>query len=140
MHVLLSYCHWSESDRDPSPEAMQRSYAEFANLACEVKADGALMDLMSKTPEAILDRARQGGRTLVPYNEGDPTWSDSQTNLLGRIHNDVPTPEFNLKRYMLPQHPEFGSANPATRGVACGMTSSSVSSMDMGWKSTLCFP
>jgi formylglycine-generating enzyme required for sulfatase activity len=116
VHVFLSYCHWSESDRDSSPKAMQRSYAEFANLACEVKADGALMDLMSKTPEGILDRARQCGRTLVPYNEGDPTWSDSQTNLLGRIHNDLPTPEFNLKRYMLPHHAQLRVCEPGNSG------------------------
>jgi gamma-glutamyl hercynylcysteine S-oxide synthase len=107
VHVFLSYCHWSESDINNSPEAMQASYAEFANLACKVKADGALMDLMSRTPETILGRARQCGRTLVPYNEGDPTWSDTQTNLLGRIHNDLPMPEFNLKRYMLPHHPQL---------------------------------
>jgi gamma-glutamyl hercynylcysteine S-oxide synthase len=107
VHVFLSYCHWSESDVDKSPQAMQRSYAEFANLACKVNADGALMDLMAKTPDAILGRARQCGHTLVPYNEGDPTWSDTQTNLLGRIHNDLPMPEFNLKRYLLPHHPQL---------------------------------
>lgn len=107
LHVFVSYCHWSESDRGKSPEAMARSYADFANLACRVNADGAVMDLMSKTPEDILGRAKQCGRTLVPYNEGDPTWSDTQTNLIGRIHNDLPMPEFNLKRYLLPHHPQL---------------------------------
>ena len=116
LHVFLSYCHWSESDRDGSPQAMEGSYSAFADLACRVNADGALMDLMSKTPDAILGRARQCGRTLVPYNEGDPTWSDTQTNLLGRIHNDLPTPEFNLKRYMLPHHPQLRVCEPGNSG------------------------
>jgi formylglycine-generating enzyme required for sulfatase activity len=116
VHVFISYCHWSESDRDRSPEAMEQSYAEFAKVACTVKADGAVMDLMSKTPEDILERARACGRTLVPYNEGDPTWSDTQTNLLGRIHNDLPMPEFNLKRYLLPHHPQLRVCEPGNSG------------------------
>lgn len=116
VHVFVSYCHWSESDRDASLQAMQHSYAEFASLACRLNADGALMDLMSKTPETILGRARQCGRTLVPYNEGDPSWSDTQTNLLGRIHNDLPMPEFNLKRYMLPHHPQLRVCEPGNSG------------------------
>ena len=105
--AVISYCHWSESDRDARPAAMSRSYAEFAELACRLGVDGALMDLMSKTPDEILDRARQCGRKLVPYNEGDPSWDNSQTNLLGRIHNDLPMPHFNLKKYLLPHHAQL---------------------------------
>lgn len=112
VHTFISYCHWSESDRDASPAAMSRSYSEFAQLACRLGADGALMDLMSKTPDEILSRARSCGRDLVPYNEGDPTWTDTQTNLFGRIHNDLPMPEFNLKKYMLPHHPQLRVTEP----------------------------
>ncbi len=116
IRVFISYCHWSESDRDKSPAAMQHSYSDFAKLACTLDADGAVMDLMSKTPDDILDRARQCGRTLVPYNEGDPAWVDTQTNLVGRIHNDLPMPEFNLKRYMLPHHPQLRVCEPGNSG------------------------
>lgn len=116
VRVFLSYCHWSDSDRDKSPAAMSRSYGGFADLACRTEADGALMDLMSSTPEEILARARQCGRKLVPYNEGDPAWSDTQTNLLGRIHNDLPMPEFNLKRYLLPHHPQLRVCEPGNTG------------------------
>jgi gamma-glutamyl hercynylcysteine S-oxide synthase len=105
--AVISYCHWSESDRDARPDAMQRSYADFAELACRVGADGALMDLMSKTPDEILALARRCGRELVPYNEGDPSWTDTQTNLLGRIHNDLPMPHFNLKKYLLPHQAQL---------------------------------
>ena len=116
IRVFISYCHWSESDRDSSAGAMEQSYAEFARMACTLDADGAVMDLMSKTPEAILGRARQCGRTLVPYNEGDPAWRDTETNLLGRIHNDLPMPEFNLKRYLLPHHPQLRVCEPGNSG------------------------
>jgi iron(II)-dependent oxidoreductase len=116
VRTFISYCHWSESDRDKGPAAMAQSYREFAELACRVGADGALMDLMSKTPDEILRIARECGRKLVPYNEGDPTWSDTQTNLLGRIHNDLPMPEFNLKKYMLPHHPQLRVCEPGNTG------------------------
>jgi formylglycine-generating enzyme required for sulfatase activity len=116
VHVFISYCHWSESDRDASPAAMASSYQEFAQLACQLEADGALMDLMSKTPDEILRSAANCGRRLVPYNEGDPTWSDTQTNLLGRIHNDVAMPEFNIKKYMLPHHPQLRVCEPGNSG------------------------
>ena len=115
VRTFISYCHWSESDRDRAA-AMAQSYREFAELACRVGADGALMDLMSKTPDEILRIARECGRKLVPYNEGDPTWSDTQTNLLGRIHNDLPMPEFNLKKYMLPHHPQLRVCEPGNTG------------------------
>jgi len=115
VHAFISYCHWSESDRDASPAAMARSYQEFAQLACQLEADGALMDLMSKTPDEILRMAASCGRRLVPYNEGDPTWSDTQTNPLGRIHNDVAMPEFNVKKYMLPHHPQLRVCEPGKR-------------------------
>lgn len=114
--AVISYCHWSESDRDPRPEAMSRSYAQFADLACRLSADAALMDLMSKTPGEILDRARQCGQKLVPYNEGDPSWTNTQTNLLGRIHNDLPMPHFNLKKYMLPHHAQLRVCFSGDRG------------------------
>jgi iron(II)-dependent oxidoreductase len=116
VHAFISYCHWSESDRDRSEPAMNRSYQNFADLACQVDADGALMDLMSKTPTEILNRAERCGQKLVPYNEGDPTWSDTQTNLLGRIHNDLAMPEFNLKKYMLPHHPQLRVCEPGNTG------------------------
>ena len=37
------------------------------------------------------------GKALLPYNEGDPSWWESQTNLLGRIHDAGPMYEFNRK-------------------------------------------
>ena len=116
VHTFISYCHWSESDRDKSAASMTHSYDQFAKLACELNADGALMDLMSKTPDEILTRASECGRKLVPYNEGDPTWSDTQTNLIGRIHNDVAMPEFNLKKYMLPHHAQLRVCEPGNTG------------------------
>ncbi len=116
IRTFISYCHWSESDRDASPEAMRQSYREFAEVACSTEADGALMDLMSNTPRDILDLAWQCGRKLVPYNEGDPTWTDTQTNLIGRIHNDLPMPQFNLKKCMLPHHAQLRVCEPGNRG------------------------
>jgi formylglycine-generating enzyme required for sulfatase activity len=116
VRVFISYCHWSESDRDKSSPAMRRSYRDFASLACKLDADGAVMDLMSKAPSDILERAHQCGCILVPYNEGDPSWFDTQTNLLGRIHNDLSMPEFNLKRYMLPHHPQLRVCEPGNSG------------------------
>ncbi len=116
VRAFISYCHWSESDRDKSPAAMSLSYAQFADLACKLGADGALMDLMSKTPAEILARAKSCGRDLVPYNEGDPSWRDTQTNLFGRIHNDLAMPEFNLKKYLLPRHPQLRVCEPGNAG------------------------
>jgi len=36
--------------------------------------------------------------------------------VLGRIHNDLPMPEFNLKKYMLPHHPQLRVCEPGNTG------------------------
>lgn len=120
--VILGYCFWSEGDRFGwnDPATQEKSFTELVDLACEVEADGAIMDCMQTTPAAILDGARNKGRELLPYNEGDPSWEDSQVNLLGRIHDGHPMPHFSLMRYVAPHHPVFrvtwpGTANRAMR-------------------------
>jgi formylglycine-generating enzyme required for sulfatase activity len=74
------------------------------------------MDVMSTTPDEILQMAEERGRDLAPFNEGDPGWGESQRNLVGRIHNNAPMPRFNLKKYMLPHHPILRVCEPGHEG------------------------
>ncbi len=108
----IAYCQWSETNRDGSPEAVKRSHEELVEVACELGVDAVLMDCMPRTPKDILEMARKRGRNLVPFNEGDPNWEQTQTNLLGRIHNTRPMHPFNLKKYMLPHHPQLRVCEP----------------------------
>ena len=97
--VVVSYCVWSESDRDHSPEGLGRSFRELVSLSLDLEADGMLMDIMSAAPKELLEMGSARGRFLTPFNEGDPGWEESQQNLVGRIHNNLAMPRFNLKRY-----------------------------------------
>ena len=114
--VIASYCVWSESDRDPSPPFMEKSFRDLVAFALDIEADGVLMDIMSATPREILDMAHARGRELTPFNEGDPGWAESQLNLVGRIHNNFPMPRFNLKKYLLPHHPLLRVCEPGNEG------------------------
>jgi formylglycine-generating enzyme required for sulfatase activity len=113
---VVSYFIWCESDRDASKEALKRSFSDLVDLALDIEADGVLMDTMSATPEEIKEMARERGRELACYNEWDPGWEESQTNLTGRIHNSFPMPRFNLKRYLLPHHPILRVCEPGNEG------------------------
>ncbi|MGI6565855.1 MAG: hypothetical protein ACOX3I_00570 [Limnochordia bacterium] len=84
--IILGYCYWSEYDRvgaDAWESEKVQSYNKLLDLAAAVDADGAVMDCMSSTPDEIIEGSRQRGKALLPYNEGDPSWWESQTNLLG---------------------------------------------------------
>lgn len=107
--IVAAYCFWSEAD-NMTPEQWEnggaaKSFEDYVEVACKVEADGACLDCMSTTPEQLLEMSSAKGRELLPYNEGDPGWADSQINLIGRIHNSWKMPGFSLKRYMLPHHP-----------------------------------
>ena len=130
--VIAAYCYWSEydplvgrvSNSPNSPnlpdeegrvanlpyvgalwrEKQHESFAGLVDVATAIGADGVLMDIFSTTPEEILNLARERGHELAPYNEGDPDYWATQTNLLGRIHNEIVMPPLNLKRYLLPHH------------------------------------
>ncbi len=105
VRIILSHCIWSETDRDKSQEGHLESYKQLVDMALTLNADGVLMDIMNTTPPEIRQMMREHGRELLPYAEGDSGWAQSQTNLLGRIHNVFKgMPAFNLKRYMLPHH------------------------------------
>ena len=117
--IILGYCYWSEYDRvgaDAWESEKVQSYNKLLDLAAAVDADGAVMDCMSSTPDEIIEGSRQRGKALLPYNEGDPSWWESQTNLLGRIHDAGPMYEFNLKRYVAPHHPILRVTGPGTWG------------------------
>lgn len=115
VRAIVTSCHWSETDRDPADAARTAGYRQLVDLACAVEADGVIMDLMSTTPEEIRDLARARGRELVPYAEFDPNWTQSQTNLLGRIHNGTVMPALNLKKYLLPHHPQLRVCVPGQK-------------------------
>jgi iron(II)-dependent oxidoreductase len=114
--MIVSYCVWSDSDRDGSPAGLKEAFRRLVELALDLEADGVLMDIMSATPKEILDMARSRGRELTPFNEGDPGWEESQVNLVGRIHNNFPMPRFNLKKYLLPHHPLLRVCEPGNLG------------------------
>lgn len=114
--MIVSYCVWSESDRDATPAGLAASFRKLVELALDVEADGVLMDIMSATPPELLEMARARGRELTPFNEGDPSWAESQVNLVGRIHNNFPMPRFSLKKYLLPHHPLLRVAEPGNLG------------------------
>lgn len=114
--MIVSHCIWSETDYENTPEAARRSFYQLVDLTMELGADGVLMDVMSSTPREIRDYARARGRDLLPYAEGDPTYVETQTNLLGRIHNIYKMPYFNLKRYLLPHHPLLRVCEPGNAG------------------------
>jgi gamma-glutamyl hercynylcysteine S-oxide synthase len=114
--IIVSYCVWSDSDRDASPPAMHAAFLRLVELALDLEADGVLMDIMRSTPPEILAMAQSRGRDLIPFNEGDPGWEESQWNLVGRIHNNFPMPRFNLVRYLLPHHPLLRVCEPGNLG------------------------
>jgi formylglycine-generating enzyme required for sulfatase activity len=116
VRIILGHCIWSETDRDKSEAAQRASYRQLVDLACKLDADGVLMDIMATTPDEIREMARDQCHDLVPYQEWDPNWTQSQTNLVGRIHNGLPMPSFNLKRYMLPHHPQLRVCEPGHAG------------------------
>jgi iron(II)-dependent oxidoreductase len=119
IRVILGYCYWSEYDQVGSTgweQAKHQSYGELLDLALTLDADGVVMDCMSTTPEEIIEGSRSRGKALLPYNEGDPSWWDSQTNLLGRIHDSEPMCQFNLKKYMAPHHPILRVTGPGAWG------------------------
>ncbi|HPD30591.1 MAG TPA: SUMF1/EgtB/PvdO family nonheme iron enzyme [Phycisphaerae bacterium] len=105
--TIIAHCIWSETDRDPSQQGHLDSYRELVNTAHAVGAHGVLMDIMDTTPPEIREMARKSGRELLPYAEGDNGWYQSQTNLLGRIHNVHKMPYFNFKKYLLPHQPQL---------------------------------
>lgn len=113
---ILAHCIWSETTRDWSPESVRRSHEMLVETAVALDADGVIMDTMATTPAEIREMARERGRDLMPYAEWDPGWEQSQTNLMGRIHDGMPMPVFNLKRYMLPHHPMLRVCNPGLNG------------------------
>lgn len=116
VRTLVSHCIWSETDRNASPQARKDSFLQLVSLACDLDADGVLMDVMSSTPQEIREFARARGKELLPYAEGDPNWTESQTNLVGRIHNMFRMPVFNLKKYMLPHLPLLRVCEPGNAG------------------------
>jgi formylglycine-generating enzyme required for sulfatase activity len=116
VRFILSHCIWSETDRDKSREGRLDSYRHLVRMALDLGADGVLMDVMNTTPPEIRDMMRSHGREILPYAEGDSSWTESQTNLLGRIHNSVAMPWFNLKRYLLPHHQLLRVCEPGNAG------------------------
>ncbi|GMU21527.1 MAG: hypothetical protein AMXMBFR13_16200 [Phycisphaerae bacterium] len=116
VRTAISSCIWSETDRDKTAAGHQKSYESLVDLAVRLGAHGVLMDVMATTPEEIRQLARSRGRDLLPYAEFDPNWTQSQTNLLGRIHNILPMPAFNLKKYLLPHHPQLRVCEPGGEG------------------------
>lgn len=116
VRIILGHCVWSETHRDPRPQAEHESFVQLVDLACTLEVDGVLMDIMATTPDEIRTMARARGRDLMPYAEWDPNWSQSQSNLVGRIHNGRPMPHLNLKKYMLPHHPQLRVCEPGNGG------------------------
>jgi len=118
--VILGYCYWSDGDRFGwnKPEVRSESYQQLVDLACQVGADGVIMDCMDGTPAEILSKAEAQGHALLPYNEGDPGWWETQTNLMGRIHDGQPMPLLNLKKFVAPHHPILRVTWPGTVGRA----------------------
>jgi len=113
---IIAHCIWSETARDDSPAAVSASHRRLVETAVALDADGVIMDVSAVTPLAVRERARAAGRDLMPYAEIDPNWEQSQTNLMGRIHDGHPMPAFNLKRYMLPHHQQLRVCNPGLNG------------------------
>lgn len=116
VRTIVSHCIWSETDRDRSREGHLDSYRQLVEMALALEGDGVLMDIMDTTPPEIIEMVRAHGKELLPYAEGDPGYADSQTNLIGRIHNMHRMPEFNLKKYLLPHHPILRVCEPGNVG------------------------
>jgi formylglycine-generating enzyme required for sulfatase activity len=113
---IIAHCIWSETARDGSPAVVSASHRRLVETAVALDADGVIMDVSSTTPAEVRKLARAAGRDLMPYAEFDPNWEQSQTNLMGRIHDGHPMPAFNLKRYMLPHHQQLRVCNPGLNG------------------------
>ncbi|MGQ9629420.1 MAG: formylglycine-generating enzyme family protein [bacterium] len=114
--TLLAYCKWSELHFDDSRESAISSYRRMIELVCELEADGMVVDISSTTPEEMFAMAKERGREIACIPEGDPSWQESQKNLIGRIHNVMPMPALNLKRFLLPHHPLLRVCEPGNAG------------------------
>ena len=120
IRVILAYCFWSEADRAGSETEekalMDRSFRNLLKIGEELDCDGFDMDCMSEIPEALWELSRKNQKDYLPYNEGDPGYEKSQTNLLGRLHDSSVMTAFNLKRYILPHHPMLRVTGPGLFG------------------------
>ncbi|MFQ3549029.1 MAG: hypothetical protein SNJ70_04705, partial [Armatimonadota bacterium] len=123
--IILGYCFWSEGDKFgwDNEDVQKKSFEELVDLVIEVGADGVIIDCMATTPSDILKKARLEGYNILSYNEWDPSWWESQTNLMGRMHNGLVMNYFNLKKYMAPHHPILrvvgtGAKNESMRNSA----------------------
>ena len=118
--VILAYCLWSESDRpidDPTGAALlDQSFCQLLEVGQAVDADGFDLDCLSEAPQSLEELSIASGKEYLPYSEGDPGYAKSQFNLLGRLHDSLPMPELNLKRYILPHHPMLRVTGPGLFG------------------------
>ncbi len=120
IRVILAYCFWSEADRAGTEieerELLDKSFRTLLDIGERLDCDGFDMDCMNEIPEALWELSRKNHKDYLPYNEGDPGYEKSQTNLLGRLHDSSMMTVFNLKRYMLPHHPILRVTGPGLFG------------------------
>ena len=109
VRVIIPFRPWDRSVEENDGQTRRR----IASLIRTLDADGLFFDTMNTVPAGLrkaLDQLKPGVVFLV---ESEPVTSRAVSQVTGawnQYHTELPMPEANLLRFLIPEQPRFGIA------------------------------